>query len=102
MALAAWLALHAGASVAVTWLALAYARRRNLVDQPGERRSHSVPTPRGGGIGVTCALLAGCLLAVVAGGVPLPQAACVGAGLLLVAGIVLLVIVALLHLVSVA
>ena len=40
-----------------TWLTLRYARHR-LVDEPGERRSHTVPTPRGGGLGIVVALLA--------------------------------------------
>lgn len=35
-----------------------YARRRNLIDEPGMRRSHSVPTPRGGGIGIVVAIIA--------------------------------------------
>ncbi|MEZ5465951.1 MAG: glycosyl transferase, partial [Lysobacteraceae bacterium] len=39
------------ASVLFSWLALVYARRRALLDVPGERRSHSAATPRGGGIG---------------------------------------------------
>ena len=30
---------------------------RGLLDQPGERRSHAWPTPRGGGIGIVVALL---------------------------------------------
>jgi UDP-N-acetylmuramyl pentapeptide phosphotransferase/UDP-N-acetylglucosamine-1-phosphate transferase len=54
-------------SVALTLGALAYANRRGLLDQPGQRRSHMQPTPRGGGIGIVAAtLLAGlaawCLL----------------------------------------
>ncbi|WP_082112773.1 glycosyl transferase [Pseudoxanthomonas suwonensis] len=86
MAMVAWLALLAGVSVVATWLALAYARRRNLVDQPGERRSHAVPTPRGGGIGITAALLAGCLAALWVGVAAMPVL-CFAGGLLLVAGI---------------
>jgi UDP-N-acetylmuramyl pentapeptide phosphotransferase/UDP-N-acetylglucosamine-1-phosphate transferase len=54
-------------SLAFTGAALAYANRRGLLDQPGKRRSHTQPTPRGGGIGIIAAtLLAGvaawCLL----------------------------------------
>lgn len=54
-------------SLAFTGAALAYANRRGLLDQPGKRRSHTQPTPRGGGIGIVAAtLLAGvaawCLL----------------------------------------
>lgn len=41
-----------------TALAIRYANTRALVDQPGDRRSHQAPTPRGGGIAVVVALLA--------------------------------------------
>lgn len=53
----AWLAIHAALAAAGTWLARAYALRSRLIDQPGERRSHSVATPRGGGIAIVIALL---------------------------------------------
>jgi UDP-N-acetylmuramyl pentapeptide phosphotransferase/UDP-N-acetylglucosamine-1-phosphate transferase len=45
-------------SVLLTGLALVYAHRRGLLDQPGRRRSHDLPTPRGGGLGVVVASLA--------------------------------------------
>jgi UDP-N-acetylmuramyl pentapeptide phosphotransferase/UDP-N-acetylglucosamine-1-phosphate transferase len=45
-------------SALVTWASIAYARRRRLIDEPGMRRSHTVPTPRGGGIGIVVAILA--------------------------------------------
>jgi UDP-N-acetylmuramyl pentapeptide phosphotransferase/UDP-N-acetylglucosamine-1-phosphate transferase len=35
--------------------AIVYAQRRGLIDQPGQRRSHRLPTPRGGGIGIVLA-----------------------------------------------
>jgi UDP-N-acetylmuramyl pentapeptide phosphotransferase/UDP-N-acetylglucosamine-1-phosphate transferase len=38
--------------------AIGYAHRRGMLDQPGQRRSHSTPTPRGGGIGIVVAALA--------------------------------------------
>lgn len=41
----------------LTWLAIRYARRRRLFDLPGQRRSHDVPTPRGGGIAIVVAIL---------------------------------------------
>ncbi len=44
-------------SAALTWAARGYALRRQLFDQPGERRSHSVATPRGGGIAIVISLL---------------------------------------------
>ena len=53
-------------SAAATAWARRYATRRGLMDQPGERRSHAIPTPRGGGIGIAIAGL-GCLAALGAG-----------------------------------
>lgn len=44
-------------AVGCCWLALHYARRRQLYDQPGERRSHRVATARGGGAGMVLSLL---------------------------------------------
>jgi UDP-N-acetylmuramyl pentapeptide phosphotransferase/UDP-N-acetylglucosamine-1-phosphate transferase len=44
-------------SAIATWLAIGYARRRRLIDEPGMRRSHTEPTPRGGGIGIVIAVL---------------------------------------------
>ncbi len=52
-----WLILHLGIGVAGTWLARRYALQRDLLDHPGERRSHAVATPRGGGIAIVLALL---------------------------------------------
>lgn len=58
-----WLVLHAGIAALATWLARRYALGRALLDHPGERRSHVVPTPRGGGIAIVLALLvAACAL----------------------------------------
>ncbi len=74
-------------SAGLTWAARGYALRRQLLDQPGERRSHSVATPRGGGIAIVISLL-------VAAGAAMwawPQAAgsvlIASLGLVLVAGI---------------
>lgn len=50
--IAAWVATAAG-----TGLARKYALHRQLLDQPGERRNHQVPTPRGGGIAMLVVLL---------------------------------------------
>jgi UDP-N-acetylmuramyl pentapeptide phosphotransferase/UDP-N-acetylglucosamine-1-phosphate transferase len=44
-------------SAFVTWLSIRYAQQRNLLDLPGQRRSHMLPTPRGGGIGIVVAVL---------------------------------------------
>ncbi|UPG96176.1 MraY family glycosyltransferase [Luteibacter aegosomatissinici] len=40
-------------------VAIAYAHRKGMLDAPGQRRSHSVPTPRGGGIGIVIGALVG-------------------------------------------
>lgn len=75
------------AAAGLTWLARRYALHRQLLDQPGERRSHAVATPRGGGI----AIVATVLLGTAAGAMVWPAAvvglAVFAAGLLLVAGI---------------
>lgn len=44
-------------ALGVVRAAIAYAHRRGMFDQPGQRRSHSIPTPRGGGIGIVVAAL---------------------------------------------
>ncbi|MBS0514691.1 MAG: glycosyltransferase family 4 protein [Proteobacteria bacterium] len=44
-------------SALTTWLSIRYAHRRALFDLPGQRRSHSAPTPRGGGTGIVVASL---------------------------------------------
>jgi UDP-N-acetylmuramyl pentapeptide phosphotransferase/UDP-N-acetylglucosamine-1-phosphate transferase len=85
-----WLVLYFAIGVIGTWLARRYALHRELLDHPGERRSHETPTPRGGGISIVIALLvASCVL-----GWRQPQQivliAAFTIGLLLVAGIGLL------------
>ncbi len=52
---ALWFALYAIIGYAGTWLARRYALQRRLLDEPGDRRSHSVSTPRGGGIAIVAA-----------------------------------------------
>jgi len=44
-------------ALGVVRAAIAYAHRRGMFDQPGQRRSHKVPTPRGGGIGIIVAVV---------------------------------------------
>ena len=41
-----------------TRLALAYLKRRAILDHPNDRSSHSIPTPRGGGLAVSAVLIA--------------------------------------------
>lgn len=52
-----WTLLFAAISAAGTAYARRYAIARQLIDAPGERRSHSVDTPRGGGIAIVLAVL---------------------------------------------
>jgi UDP-N-acetylmuramyl pentapeptide phosphotransferase/UDP-N-acetylglucosamine-1-phosphate transferase len=52
------LALIAAAlSVGAVWLVERWLRARALLDHPNDRSSHSVPTPRGGGLGLLAAAL---------------------------------------------
>ncbi len=54
-----WLAL-AGSFVfsgCGTWLSIVYAKKRKLIDLPGQRRSHTEPTARGGGVGLAVSAL---------------------------------------------
>lgn len=82
----AWCILHVLAAATGTWLARRYALRRDLLDHPGERRSHLLATPRGGGIGIVVAWLAAWLLLPLVLRLPAPLVAAVALGLLLVAG----------------
>lgn len=85
MGLLPWLAASAMVAAAGAWRAREHALRHGLVDQPGERRSHVQPTPRGGGIGIAMAWLLACGLAGARGWWPWPLAGAAFAGGLLVA-----------------
>lgn len=74
-------------AASLTWLARRYALHRQLVDQPGERRSHHVATPRGGGIAIVLTVLLATLAAAFCFPVAAPQLMVFAVGLLLVAGI---------------
>ena len=54
-----WVGTACLVSALFTLFALRYARARQLLDLPGHRRSHTVPTPRGGGVAIVATLLAG-------------------------------------------
>lgn len=82
-----WLILYAVLSAGGAWTARRYALRRHLVDQPGERRSHAVPTPRGGGFGIVLAMTFACLWWWPQAGEQAPHVLAVLGGLLLVAGV---------------
>ncbi len=82
-----WLLLPFLLSLSATWLALQYALRISLVDQPGERRSHSVATPRGGGISIVVCMLLGMGWIAVAHPAHAMSMGGLAAGLLLVGGV---------------
>jgi len=55
-----WVCLLAGGvSYTLTGLLRRYALAKSLLDVPNERSSHSIPTPRGGGISIVVTFLAG-------------------------------------------
>lgn len=49
-------------SCVLTWGLRAYAIKHNVIDRPNQRSSHSVPTPRGGGVAIVLTLLAAMVL----------------------------------------
>lgn len=55
-----WAIVHATVSFIGAHAARRHALRHGLLDQPGVRRSHVVPTPRGGGIGIAASWLLAC------------------------------------------
>lgn len=83
----AWCIAHLAIGAIGTWLARRYALRRKLIDQPGARRSHIVPTPRGGGIAIAASALLAWAGIFSAQAIPAHVIACIVAGLLLIAGI---------------
>lgn len=86
MTRAAWILLHLAVGLAVTWMARRYALRHALLDQPGERRSHAVPTPRGGGVSILASLLLALLWLWMQPGAP-PWLPGFAIGLILVGGV---------------
>ena len=76
---AGWLLASFSITVLLVGGAIGYARRRGMLDQPGHRRSHSLPTPRGGGVGIVVAMLV-CLPGMLSG-LPAAWPASVIAGL---------------------
>ena len=57
LGLVAWATLAGLGCALFTGLALHYARARQLLDLPGRRRSHAIPTLRGGGVAIVLTLL---------------------------------------------
>jgi UDP-N-acetylmuramyl pentapeptide phosphotransferase/UDP-N-acetylglucosamine-1-phosphate transferase len=86
---AVWMLIAFLLALIVVRGAIGYARRKGMLDQPGQRRSHRVPTPRGGGIGIIAATLA-CMPAsgwLIDPAVPVLPLAAIWLGTLLVAAI---------------
>lgn len=82
-----WLSLFFAMTLAGTWLARRYALQRRLLDEPGERRSHAVATPRGGGIAIVLALLVATLALAMRYPVHIPLLAAFGIGTAAVAAV---------------
>ena len=61
-------ALALAAAVWGTGKVLVWLERRQILDRPNERSSHTRPTPRGGGLAVTTAVILAWALAALAGG----------------------------------
>jgi Fuc2NAc and GlcNAc transferase len=55
----------------LAWVVMGYAARRNMLDVPGERSLHAAPTPRGGGLAIAVCVLAGAVMLVILGQIPL-------------------------------
>ncbi|MEB1529358.1 MraY family glycosyltransferase [Xanthomonas sp. WHRI 7945] len=89
MPVAGWALLAALAALSAigTWLSRRYALKRNLLDAPGERRSHTVATPRGGGVAIVATVLVACAYAASVWPQQGVAIAMFAAGLMLVAGI---------------
>lgn len=69
-------------SIVLTGLARRYALRHAVLDVPNERSSHTVATPRGGGIAILAAVLGSCAIAVLYHAVSVKDAVTLGAGAL--------------------
>ncbi len=82
-----WMLPHFVLAAIGTWLARRYALRRELLDQPGERRSHDVPTARGGGIAIVASVMLGCCWLLLRWPEHAVLLGCFATGLVLVAGI---------------
>lgn len=72
-----------------SWVTVAairrYTLRRGILDRPNERSSHTVPTPRGGGLGAIVVLLGVVVQQVVSGGLAGDAALAIGTAVAIVA-----------------
>lgn len=71
---AVWLLSAFVLSLALTRLVLGWLRAKAVMDIPNERSSHTIPTPRGGGLAVTPVVIAGWGLAGLVSPGPVPVA----------------------------
>ncbi len=71
----------------LTGLVRRYALKHGILDKPNERSSHSVVTPRGGGLAIAVVLLGGIGLMTALGAIPIKLAMAISGGGLLVAGV---------------
>jgi UDP-N-acetylmuramyl pentapeptide phosphotransferase/UDP-N-acetylglucosamine-1-phosphate transferase len=78
-------AITALTSLVLVRLVIPVARSRGMLDQPGRRQSHSVPTPTGGGLGLVAACVLVSLLLHAAGAVPDAWARAIVPGMILLA-----------------
>ncbi|WP_256672319.1 glycosyltransferase family 4 protein [Pseudomonas sp. ANT_J12] len=70
-------------SFSLTWVLRRYALARSLIDVPNARSSHTIPTPRGGGVAIVVCFLAAAVAMFFLEMLPLNQvAALLGAGAL--------------------
>jgi len=60
-------------SFVLTWGLRVYALKNNVIDIPNQRSSHSIPTPRGGGVAIVVSLLIGLVVFSLLGIVSLSQ-----------------------------
>jgi UDP-N-acetylmuramyl pentapeptide phosphotransferase/UDP-N-acetylglucosamine-1-phosphate transferase len=82
-----WMLLHLVLAASGTWLARRYALKKQLFDQPGERRSHVVATPRGGGVAIVITVSLAIVWLALRGGPESFLLTCFVTGLVLVAAI---------------
>jgi UDP-N-acetylmuramyl pentapeptide phosphotransferase/UDP-N-acetylglucosamine-1-phosphate transferase len=82
-----WIVIFFVVSLVGTWAARRYALHRQLLDLPGERRSHSIATPRGGGIAIVVSVLLALLWLIAHDPAHAAMLGAVATGLCLVAGI---------------
>ena len=75
-----------GAAVLTGWIR-SYARRHQILDVPNARSSHSVPTPRGGGVSIVLMTLVALCMTGLAGWIPWDVVVSLLVGGVLVAGI---------------